>query len=342
MNRRSFLITGSLAAGVPAAVGGWLASSRPERIRFEQFPRVRLPLRLAEGTRRVLGLIEEQADEVYLFGGPVATLASGAPVPWLNVLIQARPLRRLKRELFELGVEPVAAPEAPEGFIRFAYEGVNYKVLNLAVEDFCQRNAIEARLDLIPYAHSFLVYEPRREFLYDPHDALGTRGAGQAVALKLVARPRSHLAALDAWLGGVFDVELLKLARSGDFDELQHFVLGSEAPRAEWHLITERFLNYLPDLVEVCGYEGARPLIRSRLIRAATRGTLKIDVDRLDQRAMGLAAGGALEEHTFLRLINEEMGGVAAGVGRQYNDIDHYMLANAFSVRRIDLMKYLV
>jgi thioredoxin reductase len=260
----------------------------------------------------------------------------------VNLLVQATQWAKLKETLFQFGVQPISTPEMPSNFIKFEHRETVFNVIDGEVDDICHRNSMLAQRGLIPFAHNFLVHELDGHQVYDPRQSLQQVDEDGRFVIQLLREPRNPLLAFDYMLGSRFECGLLNLKPSAELAELGDYILQSRVAESEAKFITERFLNYFPDLVEIYGYGEVRSILVSPLVRQAVKQSLKVDPDQLDEKLQSIESnGGVIRDYTVLAEINEALGYKPAESDFTKN-IDHYMLANAFQVRRVDLMKHLV
>ena len=171
MKRRDFIARMAVAPLI--AGGAWRAEAIPQSLTYRQSPKRRLRLALGEAEQKLLAFLEKQSLGCQLFGAPVMSRICGGQPAWINLIGEFDSFTRTKRELFAFGAEPVSTPEMPPTFIKFRYQGQVFNVVDGDLDSFCQSAFFSARQQKLPFAHGFLVYDPRRSALHDPCDALG-------------------------------------------------------------------------------------------------------------------------------------------------------------------------
>lgn len=342
MNRRTFIRgLGLTAATLPIALSNPFAPSNPVRIRFNQFPKTAAEPRFSESDQALLGFLQPKVGNLHLLGGPILPLLHGTPPPWISLLVDSHSFRDLKQQLFEFGVDPISTPHMPGSFIKFTFAGQIYNIVNGKVDNLCQRHAVLLEHKLIPFAHSFLILDVLRSELYDPYQAALARASGGRLQIRLLRQPRTLLDAFDYLLSSLLECSLLQLERSPELFALEPFVLRAEPNKEEQRRVTERFVNYFPDLVDLHGYDSARRLLLSRFIGESLRNSMRIDPGDLDVRLNGIARqNGKVRDVDVLATLNDCLG-YRPNEQHFTHNIDHYMLANAFQIRRTDLLRQL-
>jgi hypothetical protein len=335
MNRRSFIHTLMLSAGAVSASGAqFWKQPRSLGMAFKHQPKVRRTLALSDGEKELAELLGAFSRCLYLFGGPVLARAENQSASWMNFLINSSDFRPLKKKLFDFGVEPISTPEMPGSFIKFRYQDTIYNVMNCGIDEFCQLNRLNARVQLIPFAHNFLIYDSKRAEMTDPFDSLSVRGKDQKPQIKLVARPRTVVEGFDCVLSGRFEAALLGFQPSAELSDFDSFVLGSSCDSEDVPRIVERLVNYLPDAIETLGEERAGEIALSPLARSVLRSGLKVEIENVWAKMKLQEPDDRPAE--FIALVKEGMGGDRAASGFQ-DDLALYLAQNGFSMRRTDL-----
>lgn len=325
-----------LTAGAASASGAHLWKT-PKLVgrTFEHQPKTKLPLKLTEAEEalaRVFKTGSEGSKALYLFGGPVLVKTMDRDASWMNFLIDTADFPKIKQRLFKFGVEPISTPEMPSSFIKFAHQERIYNVMNCPIDQFCQLNRLNAQVQLVPFAHSFLIYDCQKKEVADPFDALGDPKSRDEI--RLVARPRTVAEGFDCVLSGRFEAGLLKLRASAELREFEDFILNTACEKPEVPQIVERAVNYLPDALETLGKEGAESIALSPLVSSAVQSGLGVKMPEV------WSALGREETEdrpaAFLAILKEQMGFERDATGFE-DGLTMYLARNGYGLRRSDL-----
>ena len=336
MNRRTFIHTFLISAGAVSAAGSqlWHREPRGLSLAFKHQPKLKMPVELSCAEQNIAALFASSSRSLYLFGGPVLARLENTESSWTNFLIDTPDFRRVKRDLFELGVEPISTPEMPGTFIKFLYQDRIYNVMNCEIDEFCQRNRVQAKVKLVPFAHNFMIYDCMAGELADPCDALKGRKNGKP-EIQLVARPRSVVEGFDCVLSGKFESHLLGFSKSGELLDFEEFILNSPGcPSADQPRIVERTINYIPDAIETFGVDAAAAIARAPFVKSVLQSSLGVDMDKV---WVGLTHEAPEDRSiAFLGLVKEQMGVDRAATGFE-DRLTLYLATNGYALRRSDL-----
>ncbi len=335
MNRRSFLHTFALAAG-SATLGGLQAWGRePQMLSLGYRHQKKIPLKisLTSAETKLLRVVGRHSSSSHMFGGPVLSRARGSHPSWVNLLVDSKDFSRMKRKLFEFGVTPLSTPEMPSSFAKFVYEEQVYNVMNSTPDEFCQLNRLQARVQLVPFAHNFLLCDLQRGLAIDPCGALDSQSSSGTPEIVLVAKPRTLGESFDCVLSGRFEAKLLGLSPSQALRDFEQFVLNDSSSKSEVPRIAERVVNYIPDAIEVLGMEETKELVLCPMIRNAIKSGINVELDRVWSKLEK-----SKEDHPamFIALLKEAMGVSASATGFE-DDLTLYLAKNGYNMRRMDL-----
>jgi hypothetical protein len=332
MNRRTFIHTLMLSAGAASTAGAqfWKQPSSLG-LSYKLQPKVPLTLELTSSENQLAAVFRKQSRALYMFGGPALARARNKKTSWMNFLIDCRDFSRMKRRLFEFGVEPISTPEMPGSFIKFCYRDNIYNVMNCAIDDFCRINRLSSKVQLIPFAHNFIVYDCIRREAIDP---FGSLTADRIPEIQLVARPRTLVEGFDCVLSSRFEAGLLGFKPSAEMQEFDAFILNSSCSKEDVPRIVERVVNYLPDAIESLGHERATSLALSPLVKQALKTDLKVDVASVWAQLVAVEEDSQPVE--FLALLKEGMGIERDASGLQ-DDLTLYLANHGYALRRSDL-----
>lgn len=339
MKRRSFVrILGASALSMPfvlTQLGSLRAKGGPAVSSRAKTP---LRLKLPAATEEVLGVLKGRSDDLYLLGGSVLATRHGVDVPYVNLLAETDDFQSHKRALYKFGVSPISTPDLPGNFIRFVHNDRGYNVLNLDLGSYSQLNLAGQDNGLILFAHNFLVYSVNGRWVMDPHGALQPRADGKTTPmLKAIQRPKSVVQGFEHCLAGAFDCNFLKLEVSPEFAEMESELLGSAVTGEEASKVMRQVLDYMPDVIEVCGMDTATKLLRSTLCRSAGDSAAGIDfggvVDSLRQRRFEAGTGGT----EFVTAVDTALRQKGKGSGTAFG-LTEYMFANGIPIRRTELV----
>jgi len=328
MKRRDFITRMAVA---PLMIGGaWGASSVPQSLTYSQVPKRRLPLSLGASEQKLFKLLDDQSDGCHLFGAPVMSKICGGQPAWVNIIGRFDSFTRTKRSLFAFGAEPVSTPEMPTSFIKFRYAGQVYNVVDGELDSFCQSAFFSARQHRLPFAHGFLLYDPRRRELHDPCEAVATVNP---TPFKLIAQPPTPVDAFDWVLSGWFESRFLGLKASGDLPALEVAALDCEEGTQQARFVVERVMNYFPEIVDHLGQDVARRVAGSKLVCQAMREGLGVDF----QRAYAAFESGVSREANsgarFIAVLRNHLG-TAGQSPVEDGDLYRFMAQNNFAFRR--------
>lgn len=325
-----------LSAGAVSAPGAQLWDREPRAVglAFKHQPKLRMELELTPPERELADVIGAASPSLYLFGGPVLARVEERATSWMNLLLDCRDFSRLKRKLFDFGVEPISTPEMPGSFIKFSFQDRIYNVMNCGIDHFCQLNRIQAKVQLVPFAHNFLIYDCNRRELADPCGALNARGNGKEREIRLVSRPRSVVEGFDCVLSARFESHLLGFQPSEELRDFDSFILRADCPTEDIPKIVERTINYIPDAIEILGERKAAPVALSPLVKQALHSGLRIEIENVWSGLKKEAAGD--RPAAFIGLVKEEMGLGRGTVGFE-DDLTLYLARNGYALRRSDL-----
>jgi hypothetical protein len=301
----------------------------------------RQPLKLAwsEEAAEVLAVLGAHAKGVYLLGGPVICQLQKGEAPYLNFLVESDDFTRIKNELFRLGVEPVSTPDLPGTVIRFGYGKQAYSVVNMPLETYLKENVLTSNLGLIPFAHNFLVYSCKEQWVMDPFEALDSKTAfGRSYSIKVIHEPPTPLAGLEYGMAAAFDVAVLGFKESSECSALVRRSLAQTATPEQAPLVMQQVINYFPDVLEIRGLDFTRKLLVSPLCVSAARESAGIDLTRV---ASALQAskqrGSQITGARFMGALNREFLRKEKQIGLGMG-VSDYMMAQGFLVRRLDLV----
>jgi hypothetical protein len=334
MKRRQFItLVGASALAAPFLVKQ--LAFKPKKT-APVASRARKPMELAASAdeQKVLAVLQAHSKGVYLLGGCVSGKLMKRDLPYVNLLVDTEDFAQIKKELFQIGVEPVSTPELPSSVIRFAFADKPYSVVNLPVNEYLKQNTLSSGLSLIPFAHNFLVYSFDGRWVVDPYDAL----SGKEQRIQLLQEPASPVSGLTCALAATLDSALLGLKESSACSRttkrhLKKIVSTEDAP-----LVMEQVINYVPDVLETCGFATMQKFLLSPLAIAAGRDGAGVDLRRVNAELVaakrkGVAIDGArllgAMNKEFLRKDNPD------GLGLGISD---YMASKGFMVRRTDLL----
>lgn len=339
MKRRTFItLVGASALAAPFLV------TQVARKSLKAGPapdRTRKPLGLAATAeeQKVIAVLQAHSKGVYLLGGCVIGKIQKLDLPYLNLLVDSEEFTEIKNDLFRLGVEAVSTPELPPSVIRFGYAGKPYSVVNLSLNEFLKQNTLGNDLGLIPFAHNFLVYSFDGRWVIDPYNALGGKSvSNKEHRIQLLQEPASPAVGLEYTLAATFDTALLGLKESSECSKMVRHSLDQTASAEEAPLVMEHVINYLPDVLETCGFAPMQKMLLSPLCVTAARTSARIDLQRV---AVALKAtkrrGTAITGDRLLAALNKEFlrKDKLDGLGFGLSD---YMASNGFMVRRTDLL----
>lgn len=339
MKRRTFIqVVGASALAIPftlSQLGPGLSTRNP--VASGRKDRQRLRLALSAEEAQVASVLQDHAEGVYLLGGGVLSRAAGHQPPYLNFLVEGHSFPAAKQALFRQGVRPISTAELPEFYARFAFGEQMYSVINMDLPCFLEKNALSKTAGLIPFAHNFLVYSTREQWVLDPFGGLETPRR-PAPEMKIIQAPKSPAVGLEHCLAATFDSTSLGFALPADYTALEERVLNSTASPAEAPRVVEQVINYFPDLVELRGLEATRKYLLSPLCRSAASASAGVDLRRVDGALAVLRAQGTeISGVQLLAAINREFRRreKVQGLGVGYTD---YMMVSGFPIRRTDLM----
>ena len=235
MKRSDFLTRMAVA---PLFVGGgWRLSAVPESLTYQQVPKRKLKLPLTDSEQKLVQFLGTKADGCHLFGAPVMGKLCGGVPAWLNIIGNFDSFSQTKRALFAFGVEPVSTPEMPTSFVKFRYGGQVFNVVDGNLDSFCQSAFFSARQHRLPFAHGFLLFDPRRGELHDPCHAVDGE---TPQPFKLIAQPPTPVDAFDWLLSGWFESRFLGLKPGGNLPELEAAVLDCDSGNGQGRFVAER------------------------------------------------------------------------------------------------------
>ncbi|MEI6076263.1 MAG: hypothetical protein WCS94_11850 [Verrucomicrobiota bacterium] len=341
MKRRAFIKTlGASALSMPFLISQ-LSSVVGQGGSGASAGRGKLPLRLKlpEDSARVTDVFGGRGDGIYLLGGPVLALKQGVQPPYLNLLVDTSKFQQMKQAICKLGVSPVSTPDLPGNFIRFGYGEQAYNVLNLDLGSYLQMNAAGKNNGLILFAHNFLVYSVRDNWVLDPHGALQSKGPDdKTLLLKPIQQPKSAIQGLEHCLAAAFDGALLKLQPSPAYTQMEEQILNSTVTAEEGASVMSHLLDYSPDLFEVCGFERTAKLLLSPLSLSAGRAAAGIEFDKVvlslrRRREQGREVGGI----EFIAAVDKQMRLRGEGKSAAFG-LTEYMVSRGTSLRRTELL----
>jgi hypothetical protein len=306
---------------------------------FKHQPKIKVNLDLFDAEKKLARVFSTSSRSLYLFGGPVLARAEKQSSAWMNFLIDSRDFPRLKKRLFEFGVEPISTPEMPGTFIKFRYKETIYNVMNCDIDEFCQLNRLNARVQLVPFAHNFLIYDCKRGEMADPFDSLGVRGEDRKPRIKMVARPRTVIEGFDCVLSGRFEAALLGFQPSAELRDFDSFILNGSCAAEDVPRIVERTVNYLPDVIETLGEKAAAEIALAPLVTAALHSGLKVKMHDIWAKLKEQEPEDQPAE--FMALLKEGMGGERGDAGFQ-DELAIYLAQNGYVLRRSDLAAELI
>jgi hypothetical protein len=334
MQRRQFIkLVGATALAAPflvkqVAVRSSKAAPTANRARKPQ------ELVATADEQKVIDVLQANSKGVYLLGGCVVGKLQGRALPFVNLLVTSQNFDAIKQNLFAAGVQPVSTPELPPSVIRFSYAGTPYSVVNLSLNDYLKQNTLTSELSLIPFAHNFLVYSFTDKWVIDPYDAL----KGNDYKIQLLQEPATAVSALTCSLAGTFDMALLGLKESAKFSRMMDKCLNKTVSAKDAPLVMEQVINYVPDVLETCGFQSMQKFLLAPLSVAAGKDGAGVDLKRVNAalvtaKRKGLMIDGA----RFLGALNKEflrkenLDGLGLG-------LSDYMAAQGFMLRRTDLL----
>ncbi|HYG24881.1 MAG TPA: hypothetical protein VEH04_19100 [Verrucomicrobiae bacterium] len=335
MKRRQFItLVGASAVAAPFLVKEIAVRRSARAIPAANHERKPVAMAVSADEQRVIEALQGRSKGVYLLGGCVVAKMQQRDLPFINLLVSSQSFSELKRELFVMGVQPVSTPELPPTVIRFTYAGKPYSVVNLPLSEYLKQNTLTSELSLIPFAHNFLVYSLTDQWVIDPYNAL----AGKEQRIQLMQDPASPVAALTCALAGTFDMALLGLKESPRFTRMVEKCLKQIVDATAAPLIVEQVINYVPDVLELCGFQAMQQFLLSPLAVAAGRDGAGVDFRKVNSALVsakrrrikidGAQLLGAINKE-FLAKENPD------GIGLGVSD---YMASQGFMLRRTDLL----
>lgn len=334
MKRRQFItLVGAAAMAAPFLVKQ-VAVRSSKAVPAANRERKPLGITATADEQKVIDVLQAHSKGVYLLGGCVVGKLQQRDLPFVNMLVSSQNFDSIKKDLFALGVQPVSTPELPASVIRFTFAGTPYSVVNLPLSDYLKQNTLSSELSLIPFAHNFLVYSFTGNWVMDPYNAL----KGSDYKIQLLQEPATPVAALTCALAGTFDMALLGLKESAKFSRMMTKCLGRTVSAKDAPLIMEQVINYVPDVLETCGFQAMQKFLLSSLAMAAGREGAGVDLKKVNTalvaaKKKGLPVDGA----RFLGALNKEFlkKDNLDGLGFGLSD---WMAAQGFMLRRTDLL----
>lgn len=338
MKRRHFIsLVGASALGAPFLVkqlgGSRIVLPSADRSRRS------LDLELTVDEQRVVDVLRAHSKGVYLLGGCVVGKLQGRALPYVNLMVESDDFIQIKRELFELGVDPVSTPELPGSIIRFGFRETPYSVVNLTLKEYLATSLSGEGGSVVPFAHNYLVYACHGKWVMDPFGAF----AGKSIPRKnhriqLLAKPESAVAGLTCALAATFDVALLGLKESAPCGRVTRRSLEQSVSGIESDLVMEQVVNYVPDVLEACGFDTMQRFLTAPLCVAAARESAGVDLQQVGAALDAARESGVpVDGIRFMGALNDvflkkkELDGLGFG-------LSDYMASKGFMVRRVDLL----
>lgn len=337
MKRRAFLERMALVPAAVTGLGGWMARAggHPESWTFASSPKIRVEFPYVAGEQEMIQFLRQRVDAVYLHGGPVYAGLMHGKHPWTNLVLEGGELGALKSELFSKGVQPVSTVELQPTFFKFFWQDRLFHVTQTRIEEICQSNYVVHQGGGLPFAHNYLALETDGGLLHDPYGAV-TGAEGLAGGMRLVSQPRTVVEGFDVVLASLFDATLLKLERHPSLKEFEQRMLASSCPASQAKYITERILNYYPDMLERLGSNAAASIACSILVKDAMEASLGVDFERTHRSLVQRAESGVPSRsigREFMTVLNRQMGEDSGGPSLFASRAARFLMRNQFGVR---------
>lgn len=336
MKRRAFI---ERLALVPAAVTGWgswmaRAGGHPEAWTFASAPKRQVAFPFHPAEQEIIRFLRERGEAVYLHGGPVYAGLTHGGHPWTNLLLAGGDFDRVKADLFRHGVEPVSTLELQPTFIKFFWRDRLFNVIQSGVEEVCQSNYVVHKAGGLPFAHNYLAYDTDAGELHDPYEAVSGVD-GLAGGIRMVVTPRTLVEAFDVVLAGHFDACLLRLQRGAGLQEFEVQILGTRCPEGQAKYVTERMLNYYPDILERLGPDTASSISQSSLVRDALKSSLGVDFGEIHEALLARIRSSASRPslgREFMAVLHGQLG-ETSGPSLFASRAARFLMRNDFGVR---------
>lgn len=340
MNRRKALGAVATASVTLPGMIGWSsnAMSPPHAWTYSSAPKRKLNISLEDSDQAVVEFIRSHGARVSLYGGPVFATKHGRRSQWINLISDGADFRKLKRELFSFGVQPISTLELRSTFIKFVYNDKLFNLISGDPDEVCQTNYMISKVNSLPFAHNFLIYDTQSTELYDPYEAIDPDSTEPEI--KVVIRPRTLAEGFDMVLASSFESSLLGLKKPSKLNGFQTRILETPCSRSQAKYISERILNYYPDIVDVVGEAFGDAIGSSKLVNDALKISLGLEFDkaqkefarRRNESELGPDAGKKFMETVHRQMASQSENGV------NHRQVFQFMLQNDFAVRRADWM----
>jgi len=138
---------------------------------------------------------------------------------------------------------------------------------NLSVEDFAARLAQLGQAENIIFAHDALMFDPARKAFTDPFGALNSE-------LKLVTRPATTVASVEAALRGTGEARAARLREGADFAQWKAQLFASTSHSTAAQPIAAAFVRELPTFAALAGMDEVKRALTTPLISSAIDSAL--------------------------------------------------------------------
>ena len=141
---------------------------------------------------------------------------------------------------------------------------------NLSMEDFAARLAQLSQAENIIFAHDALMFDPATKAFTDPFGALDPE-------LKLVTRPATTVASVEAALRGTGEARAARLRDGADFAQWKAELFASTAHSTAAQPIAAAFVRKLPTFAALAGTEEVKRALATPLISSAVDSALGLN-----------------------------------------------------------------
>lgn len=256
-NRRSFLRTGSLVIGASLLRPRTLLSfgeKTPGTLSFDA------------AEMRLLDFAASYGTSVRLTGISVLSRLRGGRAG-VHLLVEVNDFVTLATALL---IPPCNNIFANDNRLSLVSSGSVSVIENLSVEDFAARLAQLSQAENIVFAHDALMFDPATKAFADPFGALDPE-------LKLVTRPATTIASVEAALRGTGEARAAGLVEGKDFAQWKAQLFTSTVHWSAAQPIAAAFMKKLPAFAALAGTEDVKRALKTPLISSAVSSALGLN-----------------------------------------------------------------
>ncbi len=294
MNRREFL-SGTLAAAVGLEVGNSIElSSRKENLSSSvnweeilvEIPKFEIPQTLSN----VLNSLAVSCYSMYLTGGAITVLLRKLESSVYELIVSTPNFTGAKKDLFLLGVVPIANPEEHGNRVAFHYKDALFYVENISMDSFAQRKIFEFQRGLLAFSHRALALNPVTFKLWDPYKVC-SQVDGDGWKIQLQSKCTTDLlSGTSVILEGLLEACVFKLSSSSSFNAYQNDVLNTNPTSADALLIGGMLADTAPSLLHYLGMDRLMKMLSTPLANASLQAAFQKDVSKVYSDYLNLRA----------------------------------------------------